>query len=338
MSERASKESSKKSTRSRGAKAAKALKLMEQRRNRVAESKSLKTSEQGDKKSSLLDEVKVIQENSLNIPSAPSDEMLRSFREEGRKARQKLREAETKRSKRGAFLFKPGRKGRKYTLDLRIHTPGTVGYFATGGVDPSKGILRLAKAKGLDIIGLTDFYNASLVDRVCSEQKRDKANKLTVFPGVDLRCRLANCDELFLSVFFEEKTPAEHIFDLLEALEVPSEYYGNPNYILELSLDEVISEVEARNGVIIPSQIDKTPYRMLTIRPLVEDYGFHAFDMVYPENVEFFREKWPDGEFSFFSFSNAQSLAQIGSRAAKLKLAEKNFAGLVERMSRREVG
>jgi hypothetical protein len=68
---------------------------------------------------------------------------------------------------------------------------------------------------------------------------------------------------------------------------------------------------------------------------LVDDFGFHVFDLVYPDSPECFREKWPDGGFSFFSFSGANSLGQIGNRASKLRLLTPGFAGIKELVQRR---
>ena len=72
-----------------------------------------------------------------------------------------------------------------------------------------------------------------------------------------------------------------------------------------------------------------------TVDQLVEKFGIRAFDLTYPENTDFFRERWPAGQFTFFSFSNSTALAQIGSRIAKVKLTTPTFEGIKELVTRK---
>ena len=78
----------------------------------------------------------------------------------------------------------------------------------------------------------------------------------------------------------------------------------------------------------LPSRLDKTPHRMSAIPLLVNQYGFRAFDLAYPDSARYFKAHWPKTKFQLFCFSNAHALAQVGSRMAKVKLAEGGFAGI----------
>jgi len=83
--------------------------------------------------------------------------------------------------------------------------------------------------------------------------------------------------------------------------------------------------------------MDKTPNRQATIPTLVQKYGFRAFDLAYSESTQFFKARWPKVKFNLFSFSNANALAQVGSRSARVKLATPGFAGIKQIVAREAV-
>lgn len=230
------------------------------------------------------------------------------------------------------FLLKTPAKGKKLKFDLRIHSPGTIGYFLSGGIEPGPALVRLARVKGLDIIGLTDFYDASLLESV---QNAAAGTSVCVLPCLDLCCQINGCREVFVTAIFPDTMRGADLTRVLEELRVPKEVRGRKDYCLETPFSEIIEIVERNQGLLLPSRMDKTPYRQSVLKELVETHRFHAFDLVHSESVEYFKERWPAGQFVFFSFSNAESLAQIGSRVTKMKLAEPGFAGVREVMQRR---
>lgn len=270
----------------------------------------------------------------------PSPEILRPFRDAAKKNRQLARELERHRGNRSSFLAKPVKKGKKYAIDLRVHSPGTVGYFSAGGIDPGPALIRLAGVKGLDIIALTDFYNAAHIDVIRNSPGAANVNRgnLTILPAFDICCQIGNCREVYGIVLFPEETPSATLFEVLSRLGVPRSAFGRRDYVLSLSFDEVLAIVEGNGGVLIPSRVDKTPYRQLAIPVLVERYGMRAFDLAHPDSPEFFWERWPRGGFTFFHFSNANALGQIGSRCGKVKLSQPGFAGIKEIVQRRLEG
>lgn len=275
----------------------------------------------------LASSVETIQEN-----LTPSRKVLKTFRDAAKQNRKLLREKMRSSRASGRFLAKPPQKGKGYLLDLRVHSPASVGYFSPGGVEPISAIVRLAKVKGLHMIGLTDFCSAVFVDRI--KEKAANANVI-VLPGLDLRCEVAGCCEVSLVALFPEHTAGEELLGVLAELQVPDHVRGHSSYVITLPFERILQIIEAKGGIVIPSRIDKTPYRQLAIPTLVEEYGFHAFDLVHPENPEFFKKRWPSGEFTFFSFSNANALGQIGNRSVKVKLSSLGFEGLKERVQRR---
>ena len=256
---------------------------------------------------------------------SPTPRMLSPFRRAAKETKRKQKALERDRKEKRGFLAKHPKDGKQYNIDLRIHSPGSRGYFSLGGVDCGAALVRVAKVKGLDVIAITDYVNASHVDEV---RKVGLEENIHVIPGVDLRCRVGDCDEVFLTALFPEEFDGQRLFQVLSDLGVSQDSFGDSRYVLPIEFEEVIDIIEKNGGVVIPTRIDKTPYQQLALPDLIERFGFHAFDVVHPENLEFFRERWPEGQFTFFTFSNANSLAQVGSRSDKVRLAVPGFEGI----------
>ena len=230
-----------------------------------------------------------------------------------------------------ASVEKSRTRQKSYVLDLRIHSPASLGYFTVEGLDTAPALVRLAKVKGLDVIAVTDFYSGRFVDRVV-EAARNSA--LTVVPGVVVRCSVDSCHDVTLLCLFSEQTNSARIDEFLRMLRVPEKAFGNRAYLLDLPLPEILACVEHFGGIAIPSRMDKTPQRMAVIPALVERYGFRAFDLAHADTSRFFKSRWPKVKFHFFSFSNANALAQVGSRTARVKLANPGFEGIKNLMER----
>ena len=263
----------------------------------------------------------------------PTPEMLRAFRQSLKQKRaQAAAPAKAAKSGTGSFLAKQPDKGKKFRIDLRIHTPGTVGYFASGGINPGPALRRLARVKGLNTIALTDYYNASYLDLV---QEGAAESDLIILPAFDIRCCVGPCRDVSMTAIFPETYHSADLYRVLDELQVPKEAYGHHDYCLEIPIGEIIAIVERNGGLLIPSRLDKTPYRQLAIPELVNTYGMRAFDLVHIDNVDYFKDNWPHGGFVFFSFSNASALAQIGSRAAKIRMTSPGFEGIKELAQRK---
>lgn len=217
----------------------------------------------------------------------------------------------------------PRRKN--YVLDLRIHSPASLGYLGIDGIDTAPAMVRLAKVKGLDIIAVTDFHTGDFIDRVIAAAE---GTKLTVLPGVSLRCSVGKCDDVVLVCLFHEEYRASDVEKFLADLNIPKEHIGDENYILDTPFEKILEAIENHRGIAIPSRMDKTPHRMNTIPMLVEEFGFRTFDLAYGDSAQFFKSRWPKTSFNLYSFSSASALAQVGSRNAKVKLPTPTFASL----------
>lgn len=222
-------------------------------------------------------------------------------------------------------------RSKSYVLDLRVKSPASRGYLGVEGLDSAPAIVRLAKVKGLDVIAITDLFSADFVDRMVSAAKD---SPLTVIPGVSIRCRVGSCDDVMFACLFGESVTGERINEFLRALEVPTDAAARAMHLVKKPLPEVLSVIDSFGGVAIPSRLDKTPTQKSIIKDLVETYGFRAFDLAYADSCEYFKKTWPKVAFQLFTFSDANALAQIGSRTAKVKMAVAGFEGIRELVAR----
>jgi hypothetical protein len=221
---------------------------------------------------------------------------------------------------------------KSYVLDLKVRTPlSLIGNSPLSGLQAAPALVRLAIVKGIDIIAVTDRNTGFSLDSIINAAR---GTQLTVIPGVELRTSLNNCDNLIVTCLFSENRAAENVSEFLTALGVPPEAAFNDDFIVPRPFDSIVNEVEERGGAIFPSRIDKTPNRLATLPFLVERYGFRAFDLSYGDSARFFSRKWPNLKFSLFSFSNANALAQVGSRSSKVKLSSAGFSGIQELVKR----
>ncbi|MDZ4784595.1 MAG: hypothetical protein SGJ02_00830 [bacterium] len=223
------------------------------------------------------------------------------------------------------------KKKKSYVMDLRVHTPASVGYFGIEGIDTAPAMVSLAKVKKLDVIAVTDFYSGGFIDSVIAAAK---GSSLTVIPGVNLRCTLGVCNDVILTCLFPESFTGRDVEAFLRNINVPVEASGRKEYIVSKPLQQIVSIIESSNGVVMPSRMDQTPHRLSAIPALINEFGFRTFDLAYPDSAQYFKKNWPKVKFNLFSFSNANSLAQLGTRTARVKMPEAGFDGVKAMTSR----
>lgn len=217
-------------------------------------------------------------------------------------------------------------RNKSYLIDLRIHSPASLGYVNLDGIDTAPALVRLAKVKGLDVIAVTDYYSVGYLERVLAAAEN---SSVIVIPGVVIRCRVGECDDVVLSCLFPESAGTQSVRELMAALKVPAHARGRYDYVVSLSLEEILTAIEGAGGIAVPSRMDKTPHRKAMIKVLVEKYGFRAFDLAYyPESVQYFKSNWPKIKFQLFNFSSATALAQVGNRHSRVKMPLPGFEGI----------
>jgi hypothetical protein len=222
---------------------------------------------------------------------------------------------------------------RTCSIDLRVHNPAAIGYSGVDGIDPARALVSLARVKGIDILAISDLYATDFIDRV---QASHTSDDIVIIPGVDLRCRIGNCDDVIFSCLFPERSDSLFLGEFLRAVGVPRSAMGSEKFIVERPIDQIISLTEERQGIILPVRVDKTPLRTQSIPELVERWGFRAFDLAYPESAQYFSNRWPHDSFHLFTFSNAFALAQVGTRSVRIKLSSPDFRGIRQLLARRD--
>lgn len=205
------------------------------------------------------------------------------------------------------------RRIKPFIFDLRIHSPGMYGYKPASASETANAIVRLAIAKGIDTIAITDTFGCANIKQVMEAALNQPLN---VIPATEIICSLNGCSEMSFISLFPESGGVELVRD----------------YIIKIrervTLEAAINETEVRGGIIFPSRVDKTPPQQKMIPVLVDRFGFRAFDLAYPDSIRFFKKNWRGEKFQFLSFSNATSLAQIGSRTSKLKVLKGDYASI----------
>lgn len=240
-----------------------------------------------------------------------------------------------KRKPLGQQIEKTRVRRKSYTMDLRIHSPSSLGYLGIDGLDTAPALVRLAKVKKIDVIAVTDFYDGRFIDRVM-EAAVD--SRVTVLPGVVIRCSVGGCNDVVLTCLFPEESDSNHIHKFLHSLSVPGSAMQSSSFIVPHDLKTILEVLERFEGTAFPSRMDQTPYRKVALSTLIEEFGFRAFDLAYyPDSASYFKQRWPDIEFQLFSFSNANSLAQIGSRISKIKMSQPGFKGIKSLIDREQV-
>ena len=222
---------------------------------------------------------------------------------------------------------------KSYVMDLRIHSPASLGYLAIEGIDTAPALVRLARVKGLDIIAVTDFYSGAFIDRIVAAAKD---SDLKVIPGTALRCSVGNCNDGVMTCLFPEGHTSAQVEAFVLSLGVPKSMAGRRDYVVKKPFAELLAIIDAAGAVALPSRIDKTPTRLSALPILIEQFGFRAFDLAYADSVKMFKARWPKIKFQLFSFSNAQALAQVGSRIAKVKMSDPGFGGISEMVARQD--
>ena len=243
---------------------------------------------------------------------------------------------EQPRSKRvlSAKVEKSRARNKSYVMDLLIHSPAALGYIGIDGIDTAPALIRLAKVKGIDVLGITDYYEANFIDRL---RIAAEGSAVTIIPGVNMRCSLGSCNDIRLSCFFPENFGSKEITEFLSELRIPTVAHGNHRYVVNNSLSEILHVTENMQGFVLPTRIDRTPARQSIIAELVEEYGFRTFEVAYlEESLQMFKQRWPKLKFNLFSFSNASALAQVGSRIAKVKMPNAGFCSIRELAERQD--
>ncbi|HOK06472.1 MAG TPA: PHP domain-containing protein [Syntrophales bacterium] len=230
-------------------------------------------------------------------------------------------------------------KLKPFRCDLHIHTCLS----PCGDLDMTpRAIVARAREVGLDMIAVCD-HNAS--ENVRYVQQAAEGKGIVVLPGMEVSSR----EEVHLLA----------IFDNLESLEAFQEvvyrclpglnderYFGCQPIVNEfdeveginerlligatgLSLEEVLTAVHSRGGLLVPSHVERQSFGIIGQLGFIDPaLPFDALEIT-SGSVSSFREKHPElAPFVFLRSSDAHFLTQIGRSFTRAWLAEASFAEL----------
>jgi PHP family Zn ribbon phosphoesterase len=141
-------------------------------------------------------------------------------------------------------------------LDLHIHTRFSACYI--DHIRPEMGrmtrpveVLDAAVAAGLDAIALTDHNGGEVIDEM---RELARGSGVTIIPGTEISTRGGHCLALF-----ELDTPVDVIRDLMLAIDLPQEVWGDGFRRTERWMDDVFEQIAARGGMAIGAHVDREP-------------------------------------------------------------------------------
>lgn len=136
-------------------------------------------------------------------------------------------------------------------LDLHLHTPASK-CFADKAITGDQ-VVTAALAAGLDGIAVTDHNTGNFIDEV----KNAAANKITVFPGVELTCSFGK-EGIHLIALLDPSKGTADINALLGNLGLSPSQFGDEDTVIAKSPIEVAHIVAARGGVTILAHANST--------------------------------------------------------------------------------
>lgn len=294
-------------------------------------SKSRKSISSLAKKKKKIQVVEVKLQEKMPVPK-PTATTLKPFKEAAKLNQKKLAAKAKREKEKSTFLAKPFSKGKVYKIDLRLRSPENLSVQTMNSVEAAPALVRLARVKGLNSIAITDYHDWSQIELT---KKASQGTTVNVIPGMCVNCSVTSDSNITTIVLFPENYTANQIEKCAVELNIPTGARGRSDFALKMDYSEFLRIIEAHGAIAIPTRIDLTPHHLLSVPRLVEEFGIHCFDLAHIDNPQYFKDRWPNGEFTFLSFSNASSLAQVGSRLTKIKLPKSGFEGIKELAKRR---
>jgi PHP family Zn ribbon phosphoesterase len=131
-------------------------------------------------------------------------------------------------------------------IDLHIHTPASKCFDNKSSIAPED-IINKALNEGLDAIAITDHNTGEWVDLVKDAAK----NKLVVFPGVEISATGGKKGTVHVIGLFDPSKTTKDIENLLAALEIKADKYGEEDAYTKFSPSHVIDKISEHGGMAI---------------------------------------------------------------------------------------
>lgn len=226
-----------------------------------------------------------------------------------------------------------------FKADLHTHTVLS----PCGDIDMSPlNIVKKAKDKGIDILGITDHNstkNCKALDQVAQK------NGLFILKGAEVTTK----EEVHCLTFFENDDELfefqQYIDEHLPKIKNDIKKFGyqvvvdqNENIIeqidwllisaLDASIEQIEKKVHELNGLFIPAHIDRSRYSVLSQLGFVPtDLNIDALELSkFINKDEFLEQNNYLADYSFIQSSDAHFVDNIGDTTTDFLLEEKSFS------------
>ena len=222
---------------------------------------------------------------------------------------------------------------RRYKADMHIHT--CLSPCADLEMSPGN-IIKEAKRKGLDIIGLCDHNSA---ENFPALEKSAHTEGIKAIGGIEITSReevhilgLFGCErDLFLTqeaIYSKlHGINDEDRYGLQVVVNEKDEVLGYNNRLLigatEMSVEEVVDLIHAFNGIAIASHVDREGFSIITNLGFIpEGLELDALEIMEPS----VRERFNLGtDFAFITSSDAHVINDVGKRYSCFLMKERTF-------------
>lgn len=231
----------------------------------------------------------------------------------------------------------------KFAVDLHIHT--ALSPCADGEMTPPA-VLARAAANGLRVIAITDHNSAANTPAFVEAAA---GGPVTVIPGMEVQtreevhlvCLFAGTEEALAwqEVVYAHLPPLknnERVFGVQQLLNAAGEVTGIEERLLltstDFSLEEVVAEVQARNGVCYPAHVDRPAFSIIgSLGFIPQELQIPAVEISRNINRARALEKFPFlKNYHLLCCSDAHRLAEINRPRTWIRMREPGFLALAE--------
>jgi len=225
-----------------------------------------------------------------------------------------------------------------YKADLHTHTVLS----PCGDLEMSpESIVKKAKEKGLDILGITD-HNSTLNCKVLEEVAKDY--DLMILKGAEVTSKeeahcltfFENNDELFeFQTYLENNLPKikndVNRFGYQVVVDRDENIIEHVEWLLISAIDASINQIEEKvhqlNGLFIPAHIDRARYSILSQLGFVPaDLNCDALELSkFAQKNEFIERNKYLASYSFIQSSDAHFISDVGTATTFLQMENRSF-------------
>ena len=235
---------------------------------------------------------------------------------------------------------------RWWKCDFHMHTPASYDFTDRDHVTATEWVAAVRTA-GLDAVAITDHNTGAFVGEIKAAAATE-GREMVTFPGVELTVPPG----IHLLVLFPSDRDADSVTSFLGKCDIPDQDRGRPEALGRCTFEQALDWAHEREAICIAAHVDEAKGLLKELVTVSEEHEGktvgcqtlqHALANEHLAAVEIKSEdqsllafvdgskpeyQRPDGNLPFLSFSDAHSLAQIGSRFTWLKMTAPTSEGI----------